>query len=250
MNNHVVSATALVWHSSSKKHGRTERQTSRGVASRAPANGQAALDRSIDPDPDEPVVVLLGDVAVLVRLEVMPVEQRPRSGDGPVQDHDHAQERRHGRQEEQRPAAGGGLRKHIGTMDEINWATGEGLLAVDDPSEVDDAFARNEKHVGIAVVGLSLNNEDLDAVAPRVVRAIASDDVETRRLGFTAAGHTARLFGVLDPRIERVLHRFRDDGIAATALDDVLQYVRFRQLPFWLKAQSVKRKLRWWIFRR
>ena len=42
--------------SSYKKHGRTERQTSRGVASRAPANGQAALDRSIDPDPDNPAV--------------------------------------------------------------------------------------------------------------------------------------------------------------------------------------------------
>ncbi|AHH94533.1 YD repeat protein [Kutzneria albida DSM 43870] len=42
--------------SSYKKHGRTERQTSRGVASRAPANGQAALDRSIDPDPGNPAV--------------------------------------------------------------------------------------------------------------------------------------------------------------------------------------------------
>jgi hypothetical protein len=135
-------------------------------------------------------------------------------------------------------------------MDEINWETGEGLLAVDDPIEVDDAFARNEKHVGIAVVGLALNNEDLDAVAPRVVRAIESDDEETRRLGFTAAGHTVRLFETLDPRIEQALRRFRDDGIAATALDDVLQYVRFRQLPRWLQAESVRRRLRWLIFRR
>ena len=135
-------------------------------------------------------------------------------------------------------------------MDEINWETGEGLLAVDDPTEVDNAFARNEKHVGIAVVGLALNNEDLDAVAPRVVRAIESDDVETRRLGFTAAGHAARLFETLDPRIEQALRRFRNDGIAATALDDVLQYVRFRQLPSWLKTESVRRKLHWWIFRR
>jgi hypothetical protein len=135
-------------------------------------------------------------------------------------------------------------------MDEINWATGEGLLVVDDPIEVDDAFARNEKHVGIAVVGLALNNEDLAAVAPRVVRAIESDDVETRRLGFTAAGHTARLFEVLDPRIEQALLRSRNEGIAATALDDILQYVRFRQLPCWLKVESVRRRLRWLIFRR
>ena len=135
-------------------------------------------------------------------------------------------------------------------MDEINWETGEGLLAVDDPIEVDDAFARNEKHVGIAVVGLALNNEDLDAVAPRVVRAIESDDEETRRLGFTAAGHTARLFETLDPKIEQVLRRFRNDGIAATALDDTLQYVRFWQLPRWLQGESVRRRLRWLIFRR
>ena len=31
-------------------------------------------------------------------------------------------------------------------MDDIDWATGHGLLAVDDPAEVDNAFARNEKH--------------------------------------------------------------------------------------------------------
>ncbi|MFC0548285.1 hypothetical protein [Kutzneria chonburiensis] len=135
-------------------------------------------------------------------------------------------------------------------MDDIDWATGRGLLAVDDPAEVDDAFARKEKHVGIAVVGLALNNEDLDAVAPRVVRAIESDDVETRRLGFTAAGHSARLFQTLDPRIGEVLHRFRKDGIASTALDDVLSFVPFRQLPRWLKVESVRRKLRWLVLRR
>jgi hypothetical protein len=135
-------------------------------------------------------------------------------------------------------------------VDDIDWATGRGLLAVDDPAEVDNAFARNEKHVGIAVVGLALNNEDLDVVAPRVVRAIESDDVETRRLGFTAAGHSARLFEVLDPRVGEVLRRFRKDGIAATALDDVLQYVPFRQLPGWLKVEAVRRKLRWLILRR
>ncbi|MFC0548286.1 DUF6531 domain-containing protein [Kutzneria chonburiensis] len=42
--------------SSYGKHGRSERQTSRGVSSRRPTNGQAALDRSIDPDPDNPAV--------------------------------------------------------------------------------------------------------------------------------------------------------------------------------------------------
>jgi len=135
-------------------------------------------------------------------------------------------------------------------MDDIDWASGRGLLAVDDPAEVDNAFARGEKHVGIAVVGLALNNEDLDVVAPRVVRAIESDDVETRRLGFTAAGHSARLFEILDPRVEEVLRRFRKDDIASTALDDVLQYVPFRRLSCWLKTESVRRRVRWLILRR
>jgi hypothetical protein len=117
-------------------------------------------------------------------------------------------------------------------MSGLDWAAGHGLLAVADPAVVDAAFDRREKHVGIAVVGLALNGDDLDAIAPRVVRAIEADDEETRRLGFTAAGHTARLFGTLDPRIEAVLRRRRRDGIAATALDDVVQYVG--ELPEWL----------------
>jgi hypothetical protein len=135
-------------------------------------------------------------------------------------------------------------------MNNIDWATGQGLLAVDDPAEVDSAFARNEKHVGIAVVGLALNNENLDVVAPRVVRAIESDDVETRRLGFTAAGHSVRLFEALDPRIAVMLHRFRKDDVASTALDDVLQYLAYRRLPRWLKVEVVRRRLRWLILRR
>jgi RHS repeat-associated protein len=115
--------------SSYKKHGRTERQTSRGVASRAPANGQAALDRSIDPDPDNPAVF-----------------------------------RRYGVDHE--------------------------------------------------------NNEI----------------VVLHRHHF-------------DPRIGEVLRRFRNDGIAAAALDHTLQYVPFRQLPSWLKVESIRRKVRWLIFR-
>ena len=135
-------------------------------------------------------------------------------------------------------------------MQEINWETGEGLLAVDDPAMVDDAFTHSKKHVGIAVIGLALNHEKLDEIAPRVVRTIESPSIQTRRLGFTAAGHTARLFRTLNPRIERVLYRYRNDTIAATAIDDSLQYVSFRHLPSWLKIESIQRKLRWWILRR
>ena len=135
-------------------------------------------------------------------------------------------------------------------MGEVDWQSGQGLLSVDDPKVVDDVFGRDEKHVGIAVIGLTLNHDDLDVVAPRIVSAIESARTETRRLGFTAAGHSVRLFQRLDDRIERALFHFRNESMAATALDDATQYESFWRLPWWLKKRTFLKRLRWHLLER
>ncbi|TLF74500.1 hypothetical protein [Nocardia cyriacigeorgica] len=127
----------------------------------------------------------------------------------------------------------------------MSWSTGEGLLEVSDPKVVDRAFACGEPHVGIAVVGLSLNNPDPDEVAPRIVRATLSVDRETRRLGFVALGHFVRINRRITPELAGALRDSASDGISETALDDTLSYVPFRRLPPWLKVRFVADRLEW-----
>jgi hypothetical protein len=132
----------------------------------------------------------------------------------------------------------------------FDWDTGEGLLGVDDPLVVDDALDRGERHAGIAVAGLALNNEDLAEIAPRVARAARSGDAETRRMAFVALGHAVRLFGELPPELDRALRDARHDPAAETAFDDTLQYVPFARLPTWLKLRSLREWARWRLWRR
>jgi hypothetical protein len=130
------------------------------------------------------------------------------------------------------------------------WETGEGLLGVSDPAIVDEALDRGERHAGIAVTGLALNNEDLVEIAPRVARATRSDDPETRRMGFVALGHTVRLFGELPPALEKALRDARSDPSAETAFDDTLQYIPFARLPAWLKKRAMAERIGWHLWKR
>lgn len=130
------------------------------------------------------------------------------------------------------------------------WETGQGLLGVSDPEVVDVAFDRGEKHAGIAVVGLSLNNPDAAEVAPRIVRATSSLDRETRRLGFVALGHFVRIHRRITPELASVLRNSVHDGISETAMDDTFSYVPFLRLPSWLKVRYLSEKLKWILLER
>ncbi|MER6106852.1 hypothetical protein [Streptomyces hirsutus] len=134
---------------------------------------------------------------------------------------------------------------------EWDWESGEGLLGIDDPAEVDAAFERGERRLGTAVIGLAFNCS-LEEASPRIVRAMQLPDRDQRGFAFTAAGTAARLNGELTPELYAAL-RAEGPGrksIAENAIDDTLDYVPFRQLPLWLKwwkvVSKVQDKLETW----
>ncbi|MET7391495.1 hypothetical protein ACFYPT_41015 [Streptomyces sp. NPDC005529] len=126
-----------------------------------------------------------------------------------------------------------------------DWDTGEGLIRVDDPAEVDAAFERGNGHLGTAVIGLAFNCS-LEEASPRIVRATRLSDIDQRVFAFTAAGVAARLNGALTPELYAAL-RAQGPGrlsIAVHAIDDTLDYVPFRDLPLWLKWWKVESRVR------
>ncbi|MEU1045070.1 hypothetical protein ABZ400_07930 [Streptomyces sp. NPDC005897] len=121
-----------------------------------------------------------------------------------------------------------------------DWQAGERLLALDDPAEWDAAFARGERSLGTAAIGLAFNCP-LEEASPRIVRAMQLPDVAQRGFAFTATGTAARLNSALTPELYAAL---RAEGvgrrsIAVNAIDDTLTFVPFRRLPTWLKCWSV-----------
>ncbi|MFJ3887806.1 hypothetical protein [Streptomyces rubrogriseus] len=132
-----------------------------------------------------------------------------------------------------------------------DWRTGERLLALDDPAEWDAAFARGERSLGTAAIGLAFNCP-LEEASPRIVRATQLPDAAQRGFAFTAAGTAARLNGTLTPELYAAL-RAEGPGrrsIAVNAIDDTLTFVPFRRLPTWLKCwrvvSTVRNKLDAW----
>ncbi|MXM62432.1 hypothetical protein GR925_02950 [Streptomyces sp. HUCO-GS316] len=126
----------------------------------------------------------------------------------------------------------------------MDWESGEGLLGINDPAEVDAAFERGEGHLGTAVIGLAFNCS-LEEASPRIVRAMQLPDIAQRGFAFTAAGIAARLNGELTPELYAAL-RAEGPGrksIALNAIDDTLDHVPFRQLPLWLKWWTVVSKV-------
>ncbi|MFE1507969.1 hypothetical protein [Streptomyces sp. NPDC058726] len=125
-----------------------------------------------------------------------------------------------------------------------DWATGEGLLGVDDPSDWDAAYGRGADHLGTAAIGLAFNCP-LEEASPRIVRATRLPDVAQRGFAFTAVGTAARINGALTPELYAVL-RAAGPGrrsIAENAVDDTLTFVPFRELPLWLKWWKVVSKV-------
>lgn len=132
-----------------------------------------------------------------------------------------------------------------------DWASGQGLLGLDDPEEWDAAFERGEALVGTAVIGLAFHCS-LAEVSPRIVRATRLPDAGQRGFAFTAAGHAARLNGELTAELYEALRAEGPRGFAENAIADTLTFVPFRELPPWFKwrwvYEAVRDKLEsWWL---
>ncbi|MFD9326556.1 hypothetical protein [Streptomyces sp. NPDC060065] len=134
-------------------------------------------------------------------------------------------------------------------MSPYDWESGEGLLGIDDPAEVDAAFERGERPLGTAVIGLAFNCS-LEEASPRIIRAMQLPDRGQRGFAFTAAGAAARLNGELTPQLYAALRAEGPVGTADDAIRDTLTFVPFRQLPPWFKWQMVRitvlDKLEYW----
>ncbi|MEU3600911.1 hypothetical protein ABZ714_19630 [Streptomyces sp. NPDC006798] len=113
----------------------------------------------------------------------------------------------------------------------LNWQDGSTLRWTDRPEEVDAAFSRSEPLVGVAVIALALNYADADAILPRVVKALESQDPEVRRQGVIALAHVARLHRTVD---RRSLDLLRGCPRGNEADDDLWSFVAHRRLPWWL----------------
>ncbi|AVH57189.1 MULTISPECIES: hypothetical protein [Streptomyces] len=134
---------------------------------------------------------------------------------------------------------------------EYDWASGEGLLGIDDPAAVDAAFERGERHLGTAVIGLAFTCPLAEA-SPRIVRAMRLPDATQRQFAFTAAGTAARLNGELTPELYAALRAEAPGGFAEDAINDTLTFVPFRKLPPWFKWRWLLATLRntvlgWWL---
>ncbi|MFI1200655.1 hypothetical protein ACH4VR_14590 [Streptomyces sp. NPDC020883] len=122
---------------------------------------------------------------------------------------------------------------------EPDWETGDGVIDIRDPAEIDAAFDRGERHVGTAVIGLVLHGDDVAVIAPRVERAMRSPDPKVRELGFVAAGDMARLYTTLSPGIHAVLRAEGLGGVAENAIRDALTFIPLGQLPWWMRRLAL-----------
>ncbi|MFF9047504.1 hypothetical protein [Streptomyces parvulus] len=134
---------------------------------------------------------------------------------------------------------------------EWDWESGEGLLGINDPAEVDAAFERGADHLGTAVIGLAFSCS-LQQASPRIIRAMRLSDPVQRGFAYTAAATAARLNGDLTPELFAALRAEGPGGIAEHPISDVLTFVPFRDLPPWFKRRWVYMTVRntlegWWL---
>ncbi len=132
-----------------------------------------------------------------------------------------------------------------------DWESGEGLLGIDDPAEVDAAFERGEPCIGTAVIGLAFQCS-LEEASPRIVRAMRLPDAGQRGFAFTAAGVAARMNGALTSELYAALRAEGPGGFAEHAIRDTLTFVPFGRLPPWFKWRCLvawvsDRPEDWWL---
>ncbi|MFB7461989.1 hypothetical protein ACFCZ1_00550 [Streptomyces sp. NPDC056224] len=107
---------------------------------------------------------------------------------------------------------------------------------MDRPERVVAAFARGDKHAGVAVIALALNHPGPAEVLPVVAGALESPDPEVRRQGVIALAHVARLHRTVD---RRCLEGLRHCPRGNEADDDLWSFVPHRRLPLWLWRHHV-----------
>ncbi|MEU5899181.1 MULTISPECIES: hypothetical protein [Streptomyces] len=71
-----------------------------------------------------------------------------------------------------------------------NWETAEGMLGMDDPAEWDAAYARGERSLGTAVIGLAFHCTPADA-SPRILKGTRKALHDRRRCDWSAGAATA-----------------------------------------------------------
>ncbi|MGW4911201.1 hypothetical protein [Streptomyces sp. NPDC004270] len=134
----------------------------------------------------------------------------------------------------------------------MDWETGEGLPALDDPAEWDAAFERGADHLGTAVIGLAFHCP-LEAASPRIVKVMGFPDGLQRTNAFVAAGHVARLNRRLTPELFEALRAEGLGGVAEHPIRDTLTFVPYRDRPPWFKRLrvyvTVRNKLEYWWLR-
>ncbi|MEU8379229.1 hypothetical protein [Streptosporangium sp. NPDC048865] len=119
--------------------------------------------------------------------------------------------------------------------------------------EVDAAFERDDPLVGVAVIGLSLCNDDAEVTAPRARRAIASGGRQLRCQGLTAVSHMVRRTGEIDDvtlETLRPLLRDPDPTVrehASTIAADIWIFVPHPRLPGWLRRQQRLYRFKGWF---
>lgn len=133
----------------------------------------------------------------------------------------------------------------------LNWGDYSALMGTDRPEEIDEALARGEDNLGVAVIGLSLTHPDARQILPRIAdvleAAMAAGDRELCRQAVLSLGHTGRLHCVTDARCLELL---RQQPRGNTADDDLWSFVPHRELPWWLWRHHLRNSLRWYLWRR
>ncbi|BCJ54188.1 hypothetical protein Asp14428_56630 [Actinoplanes sp. NBRC 14428] len=126
-------------------------------------------------------------------------------------------------------------------------STWAGVL--DRPQLVDEALDREDEYAGVALLALVLGHPDPAVAPPRIRRALAARNPQTRANALQSLGHQARLHGVVDAASILALRRaLRDDtvvgrgpyrirGYAETAADDIGSFARRRELPRWFRRR-------------
>jgi hypothetical protein len=135
----------------------------------------------------------------------------------------------------------------VAAGDGMNWLDSSALMGTDRPEEVDAAFERGERDVGVAVIGLALTHPDPWQILPRTARALASANPDVRAQGIVALAHVARLHHVVDQDNLDLLRGMRRGNPAD---DDLWTFVPHRLLPWWLHRRHVVQAWRWRLWDR
>jgi hypothetical protein len=136
--------------------------------------------------------------------------------------------------------------------EDLDWLTGRGVIACDDPAVADAALDRKERYAGVAVIGVVLNGHEPPVALTLIKRALRSAEPQVCANALQALGHLARLQCEVDEESITLLWRALRDkrcasgcqirSYACNAADDVAMFVPRRVLPRWLRRGHAGRR--------